>query len=294
MKEIVVISGKGGTGKTSLTGSFAVLAQNSVIADCDVDAADLHLLLNPQVIESNSFISGHEAVIDQQKCIECGECQRLCRFDAIDLIDGSYAIKPIGCEGCKVCVAFCPVEAISFPQSNCGDWFYSLTAHGEMVHARLKAGAENSGKLVSLVRSEAKEIAKRNSSDWIIVDGPPGIGCPVISSVGGVDAAVIVTEPTLSGKHDLERVLALAKHFSVPPFILINKCDLNEEICREIEALAESAKAPLLGKIPYSPIFNRAQQEGEPVVLHSPKSNEAVLIREIWKQVEMMIGTVNE
>lgn len=285
MKEIVVISGKGGTGKTSLTGSLAALAGTAVIADCDVDAADLHLLLESRRKEKHTFISGHGAVIDQKICLSCGLCKELCRFDAVDYIHGEYRIREIGCEGCRVCVELCPVEAIDFPESNCGEWYRSETVHGEMIHARLKAGAENSGKLVSLVRSEAKKSAESAEIPWIIVDGPPGIGCPVISSVCGVDYAVIVTEPTLSGKHDLERVLALTQHFNVTPGIVINKSDLNSGICREIELFAQSQDIVVLGKIPYSPIFNLAQKAGKPLVEFAHESSEARMITEIWQAI---------
>ncbi len=288
MKEIVIISGKGGTGKSSITGSLAVLAGRAVITDCDVDAADLHLLLNPTLIDRHDFISGHEAVIDQSTCISCGKCVELCRFDAIESSNGIFAVKPIGCEGCGVCVAFCPVEAISFPQSHCGEWYHSETATGSMFHARLKAGAENSGKLVSTVRSEAKKWAKQVDAHWIISDGPPGIGCPVISSITGTDLAVIVTEPTLSGKHDLERVLKLVKHFQIPAKVIINKRDLCESISDEIADLAESHGAEIIGRIPYSPVFNQAQNAGKPVVLFAPESRESVLIREIWEKIERL------
>lgn len=290
MKEIVVISGKGGTGKTSLTGSLAVVAERSIVADCDVDAADLHLLLKPNLIYRESFMSGHEAVIDEESCASCGLCEEICRFDAIEFQDGRYRVRDIGCEGCKVCVEFCPEKAIDFPVSNCGEWYRSETAAGEMIHARLRAGAENSGKLVSLVRAEAQKCAEKGGSDWIIVDGPPGIGCPVISSVSGAAAAVIVTEPTLSGKHDLERVFKLTKHFGVTPFIVINKWDLNCRISGEIEEFACENGVPVAGKLPYSPLFNQAQQAGQPLVSFAPESDESGEVRSIWQGIAEVLG----
>jgi MinD superfamily P-loop ATPase len=289
VKEIVIISGKGGTGKTSLTGSLVQCAQNVVIGDCDVDAADLHLLLAPQLRKEEPFISGHEAIVDSERCIACGRCEQFCRFDAIEQIeDGTFAVKEISCEGCGVCVEFCPVKAIDFPASNCGDWFISSTNWGDMVHARLKAGAENSGKLVSLVRSEAKRLVAENGGDWIVLDGPPGIGCPVISSVTGVDIAVIVTEPTLSGKHDLQRVLKLAKQFGVTPAIVINKSDLNSGITEEIEQLAEIESVKVVGKIPYSSLFTEAQSAGKTVVEFAPESREVQEIKSIWNELSSL------
>jgi len=290
MKEIVIISGKGGTGKTSVTGSLAVLAGNAVIADCDVDASDLHLLLNPIQTKSHDFMSGHEAVIDPEICISCGKCFELCRFDAIDSTDGVFRVKPIGCEGCGVCVKFCPADAISFPESHCGEWFHSQTVTGSLFHARLKAGAENSGKLVSTVRSEAKKWANQHGIDLIIADGPPGIGCPVISSITGTNLAVIVTEPTLSGKHDLERVLKLTKHFRVKSLVIINKWDLNESLSLEIETTAKLHGSEVIGQLPYSPVFNKAQNTGVPVVVFAPESREAIELKSIWEEIKRQLN----
>ena len=286
MKEIVVISGKGGTGKTSTTASLAMLAENSVFADCDVDAADLHLLLSPKVEETHQFISGHEAVINQDKCISCGKCFEVCKFDAILVENDTYSVEGISCEGCKVCVEMCPVDAIDFPESNCGEWFSSSTEYGPMVHARLKAGAENSGKLVSLVRKEAKVRAETIKADWIIVDGPPGIGCPVISSVTGADALLMVTEPTLSGKHDLERILKLSNHFKVPAFIIINKSDLNSAISNDIEDVAKEHNAKVVGRFSYTPLFTRAQIKGVPLLKEFGDSEVADEIRDMWNNLK--------
>ena len=234
MKELVVISGKGGTGKTSITASFAVLADRPVIADCDVDASDLHLVLSPQIKECHEFRSGHEAVIRQDDCIGCGECLSHCRFKAVQVSGkpgqrAQFFIDPVSCEGCGVCVRFCPEHAIDFPERLCGEWMISETRCGPMVHARLGTAAENSGKLVSTVRREAKRIAKENNSPLIITDGPPGIGCPVIASVTGASLVLAVTEPTVSGEHDLKRVLSLARHFSIPALVCVNKWDINPE-----------------------------------------------------------------
>jgi len=221
----VILSGKGGTGKTCIVGSFAAIAQSKVMADCDVDAADLHLLLNPSVREEKEFQSGQVAVIDEDKCIQCGLCQDLCRFDAIH----DFIIDPVSCEGCSFCVHICPVEAVVMNECKSGDWYISDSKYGPLVHARLRIAQENSGKLVALVRKQAKELAEKNSLDYVICDGPPGIGCPVISSLSGASLALIVTEPTLSGIHDMERVLGVCKHFDVPALVCINKYDINEE-----------------------------------------------------------------
>ncbi|MGB7629601.1 MAG: ATP-binding protein, partial [Candidatus Deferrimicrobium sp.] len=221
MKELVIISGKGGTGKTSLTASFVVLADRPVIADCDVDAADLHLVLSPRINERHEFRSGHEAVIRQDDCNGCGTCLADCRFDAVRMNgkaagNATFVIDPVACEGCGVCIRFCPEKAIDFPERPCGEWMISETRCGPMVHARLGVGAENSGKLVSTVRREARRIAEEEHRFLVIVDGPPGIGCPVIASVTGATHVLAVTEPTVSGEHDLERVLSLTRHFSIP------------------------------------------------------------------------------
>lgn len=271
MKELVVISGKGGTGKTSLTASFAVLAERPVVADCDVDAADLHLVLSPQVKQRNEFYSGHEAIIQQKTCINCGICSRHCRFDAINLnTNGTgiefFSIDPISCEGCGVCVFFCPVHAIDFPEKLCGEWMISDTRYGPMVHARLGIAAENSGKLVSIVRREARRIAQEGNHPLIIVDGPPGIGCPVIASLTGADLVLAVTEPTVSGEHDLERILSLARHFKIPTMVCVNKWDINKEMTERIEDKALQAGAQLAGRIRYDRAVTYAQMQGKAVV----------------------------
>jgi MinD superfamily P-loop ATPase len=284
MKELVIISGKGGTGKTSITASFAALAKNAVLADCDVDAADLHLILCPEPKHANNFYSGHEAVIRQADCTACGLCQTLCRFDAIQESGGTFQIDSASCEGCGVCVAFCPAEAIDFPERRCGEWFISKTRSGTMVHARLGIGAENSGKLVSTVRGQAKQFAQAIQADWILVDGPPGTGCPVIASITGADAVLAVTEPTLSGKHDLLRVLELARHFKIPAFVCINKWDINPEMTEAIEAAATAAGVTVLARIPYDQSITTAQINGQSVVeLNNGAASQS--IQTLWKNL---------
>jgi len=289
MRELVVISGKGGTGKTSLTASLALIGQKMVLADCDVDAADLHLLLKPRIQETFPFISGHQAVIDHGRCDHGGLCRSVCRFGAINLVEGEFLVDPVSCEGCKVCVEVCPAGAIDFPESDCGSWFQSGTKAGPMFHARLKPGAENSGKLVSQVRKGAREKARETGADWILVDGPPGIGCPVISSITGSSAVLIVTEPTLSGRHDLERVLKLAKHFGLDAFVVINKHDINEEVSESIRVMAERYGAGLAGKIPYSTAFSEALIQGLTLVEYRPEGEITRILKDIWDYLDKNI-----
>jgi MinD superfamily P-loop ATPase len=289
MKELVIISGKGGTGKTSVTASFAVLADRPVVCDCDVDAADLHLVLEPTIRERHEFESGHEAVIRQNDCTGCGICQDLCRFGAISNTVDMFSIDSISCEGCGVCVQFCPEGAIDFPQRRCGEWFVSDTRCGPMIHARLGVAAENSGKLVSTVRREAKHLAEEENHKMIIVDGPPGLGCPVIASLTGASQVLIVTEPTVSGEHDLERVLSLARHFQIPAAICVNKFDINEEMTKRIEDRAISAGATIAGRIRYDASVTRAQIQKKAVVeLDTPGADD---MRQLWKNLNLAEGT---
>jgi len=262
MQEVVVLSGKGGTGKTSIVGSLAALASSKVLADCDVDAADLHLLLSPSVKQENEFWSGQLAQIDEEKCTECGLCQELCRFEAIE----DYKVDPIACEGCGFCSHICPAEAITMRENMSGHWFISDTKYGPLVHARLGIAQENSGKLVAQVRQQARRIAEERGFDYIISDGPPGIGCPVISSLSGASLALMVTEPTLSGIHDLERVLGVCRHFGVPAMVCINKYDLNEENTRRIEDYCQGQGIRLAAKIPFDNAVTEAIVHGVPVV----------------------------
>ncbi len=269
MKEIVIISGKGGTGKTSLTACLAALAGRPVVADCDVDAADLHLVLNPRIKKTEDFVGGRMAAILPCKCNSCGKCLKICRFGAVTRNEGKfpeYAIDPIACEGCGVCSYFCPEKAIEFKPSVNGQWFISDTDYGSMVHARLGTAEENSGKLVTLVRSQAKTIAEKENAPYIIVDGPPGIGCPVIASVTGVDAVLVVTEPTMTGKHDLERVLELVKHFKTPSYLCINKFDINTEMSKAIKEKAVTNGMTVVGRIHYDRAVTEAQVKRLPVV----------------------------
>lgn len=284
MKELVVLSGKGGTGKTSLTAAFATLAQNAVVADCDVDASNLHLLLHPVLRESGEFTGGHVASIREEDCTSCGLCATLCRFGAVSVNGGKYSIS--NCEGCGVCVEFCPTNAIDWEPSISGAWMVSDSAYGPMAHARLRPGAENSGKLVSRVRDLAREQSIARNADLILVDGPPGIGCPVIASLAGADAALIVTEPTPSGIHDLERILELANHFGIDARILVNKSDLNRDRTQDIWDLAARRGIVVVGILPYSPLFVESQVVGNPVLVHFPESEIADRIREIWNEVE--------
>jgi MinD superfamily P-loop ATPase len=265
MKEVVVLSGKGGTGKTSIVGSLAALAESKALADCDVDAADLHLLLSPSVRHQEEFWSGQTAFIDEDKCKKCGLCSGFCRFEAIK----GYRVDPLACEGCGFCFHLCPVEAVTMKENLAGHLFVSDTKYGPLVHARLGVAQENSGKLVARVRQEAKRIAEAQGLDYIISDGPPGIGCPVISSLSGADLAVLVTEPTLSGMHDLERVLEVCRHFGVPAMVCINKYDINEDNTREIEEFCFSQDIDVAAKIPFDDAFTEAVVRGVPVVEYS-------------------------
>ena len=285
MKELVIISGKGGTGKTSLTASFAVLADRPVIADCDVDAADLHLVLSPQIKERHEFRSGRGAVIRRGDCSGCGACLAHCRFDAVKMNgkaagEAAFFIDPVACEGCGVCVRFCPEKAIDFPERLCGEWMVSETRCGPMVHARLGVAAENSGKLVSIVRREARRIAESENHPLIIVDGPPGIGCPVIASVTGATLVLAVTEPTVSGEHDLERVLSLTRHFDIPAAVCVNKWDLNAEMTERIEDKTRKAGARIAGRIRYDRAVTLAQMQARAVVETEARCVED--IQRVW------------
>lgn len=265
MKELAVLSGKGGTGKTSLVASFAALARSKVLCDCDVDAADLHLVLQPHIREDHEFWSGQVAVIDEGKCTQCNLCQELCRFDAIH----DFKVDPISCEGCGFCSYICPAEAITMKENMSGRWFIADTRYGPLVHAKLGIAQENSGKLVATVRRQAREITERDGIDYIISDGPPGIGCPVISSLSGADLALLVTEPTLSGIHDLDRVLGVCRHFGVPALVCVNKYDINEDNTRKIEEYCLSQKLMVGPKISYDDVFTKAIVKGIPVVEYS-------------------------
>jgi len=287
MKELVVISGKGGTGKTSLTAALASLVENKVLCDADVDAADLHLILDPNILKRTDFMAGNTAVINTDMCSECGLCRELCQWDAID---EAFCADPILCEGCGVCVYFCPEKAIDFPVKNCGEWFISNTRVGPMVHARLGIAEENSGKLVSLVRQEAKKLAVEKGTDLIFTDGPPGIGCPVIAAIGGANAVLIVTEPSVSGVHDMERVAELARFFKVPAMVCVNKADINPEKTKEIEAFAIENGLIYLGAIPFDSVFTRSMVNRQTVLEYDSNSTANKAIKNIWEKAAKEIG----
>lgn len=280
MKEIVVLSGKGGTGKTSIVGSLAALAQSKVLADCDVDAADLHLLLKPTTQQNHEFWSGQVAVIDEEKCTQCGLCQDVCRFEAIK----DFKVNPISCEGCGFCYNICPDEAVTMKESLSGQWFISDTKYGPLVHARLGIAQENSGKLVALVRQQAKLIAEKQNLDYIISDGPPGIGCPVISSLSGADLVLLVTEPTLSGIHDLERVIGVCHHFGVPALACINKYDINEDNTHQIKNYCLNQGVEVAAKVPFDNVVTEALIQGLPVVEYS-QGKVTKEIKSLWQRI---------
>jgi MinD superfamily P-loop ATPase len=282
IKELVVLSGKGGTGKTSLMAAFASIVKNSVLCDADVDAADLHLLMDPDVKQRSDFMGGNVAVIDAEKCSLCGQCIELCRFDAIS---EHFVVDEIDCEGCGVCVDLCPEQAIDFPVKKCGEWFISNTRFGAMVHARLGIAEENSGKLVSLVRQEARKLAEAHHHELIITDGPPGVGCPVIASVGGATAMLVVTEPTVSGLHDMQRVLELADHFKVPCMICVNKFDLNLDQTAAVEVLAKKRNIPIVGKVPFDPRFTESMVQGKTVFEFDQNCELSITIKQLWDTV---------
>jgi MinD superfamily P-loop ATPase len=284
--ELVVLSGKGGTGKTSLVGALAALAPDKVLCDADVDAADLHLLLSPTIQGRHDFYAGHKAAIDPARCVQCGDCLDWCRFGAIS---PSLEIHPLLCEGCGVCWQLCPVQAIDFPDNLCGEWYISDTRFGPFVHARLGIAEENSGKLVALVRREARRLAEELGLPWIITDGPPGLGCPVIASLGDASAVLIVTEPSVTGRHDLERVAALAEHFSLPVSVLVNKADLHWDTSQQIEAYCRRKKYGFLGHLPFDPDVTRAQVEGKTIMEYDKKRLHA-LLHEVWEKLPSQIA----
>jgi len=263
MRQIAVISGKGGTGKTVVAGSLAALAGNKVMVDCDVDAADLYLLLHPEVKERHEFRSGQTAVIDKKLCDGCGKCLSACRFGAIS---PGFDIAPFSCEGCALCANICPRGAVRMEENVSGEWFVSDTKYGPFVHARLGTAQDNSGKLVAKIRQAAADLAQKQKRDYVIIDGPPGIGCPVIASLSGVDRALVVTEPTLSGLHDARRVMEVAEHFNIPVKLAVNKYDLNPAVTDKIEAFCRERGVPVIGRIVFDETVVKALAEGKPVV----------------------------
>ncbi|MBW1902137.1 MAG: ATP-binding protein [Deltaproteobacteria bacterium] len=287
MKEIVVISGKGGTGKTSITAAFAYLGgKDIVVADCDVDAADMHLLLQPDFAKSEDFYSGVLAVINQEECIRCGKCADVCRFSAIPVINDEYRVVPLDCEGCGYCARVCPTDAITMEEQNVGQCYVSTTQAGNpMVHARLGIGAENSGKLVARVKKEANRIAEETNKDFVLVDGSPGVGCPVVSSLSGANFVVLVTEPTVSGLHDLKRVYQLVEKFQIKAGCIINKSDLNLQVCGEIEDFLKKSSIVHISNLPYDETFTEAMTMGQTIVEYENSGLEAVLTKS-WERVK--------
>lgn len=289
MKQLVIVSGKGGTGKTVISGSFAALCQNKVMADCDVDASNLHLLLHPEIRESHSFSGVRKAHFLKEKCTQCFECLRVCRFGAIHGFDEeSITIDSLSCEGCAACAFACPTEAITMKDSLSGHWYISETPYGPFVHARLGVGAENSGKLVTEVRKAAKNIAERDGSDLIIIDGPPGIGCPVIATLAGADMALVVTEPSPSGIHDMERIQRLARHFNIPSCCCVNKYDINLKNTSQIETWCRENSVPLIGKITYDETVIDSVIHGLPLTQFS-NNRTAQEINALWRNLYALL-----
>lgn len=289
--ELTVISGKGGTGKTSLSASFALLAENPVVADCDVDAADLHILLRPDRKAKRLFLAGEEAEIDQDRCRKCGACLNNCRFQAIDRDKtGQYQISPYLCEGCRLCSVICPYDAIKMERAESGYLFTSTGSTGPMAHAELHPGGDNSGKLVTEVRKEAARLFEEEQKSLIISDGPPGVGCPVLSTITGTSLVLMVTEATRSGLHDLKRIAELVRHFKIPGALCVNRWDINPEITEEIEQYAESTGIALAGRVSYSQSFADTQLKGVPVVAEESKAAEEVKI--VWENLKR-IGEEN-
>ena len=294
MKELVVISGKGGTGKTSVVASLAALAEHKLLADCDVDAANLHLVLNPRIQEREDFSGGKRAWIAPAACTACGKCLEVCRYDAVRAVvteEGeTFRVDPLACEGCGVCAHFCPTGAIVFEPVVNGQWFVSDTRHGLLVHARMSAGGENSGKLVTLIRQQARRLAGERNLDLVIADGSPGIGCAVIASLSGADLALVVTEPTLAGAHDFGRIADLAAHFEVPVVLCINKWDLNPALTTRLEKEAQERRIEVVGRVRYSPVFTRAQRRGLSVVECDGETVGADL-RLLWQKLKPLVTT---
>jgi len=286
MRKMTILSGKGGTGKTTFTASFAALSSNAVFADCDVDASNLHLLLKPEVKETIEFKGLNLAVIDPERCIQCGLCEEKCRFNAIH----DFTVDSIHCEGCKVCVEICPVQAIDFVERICGHAYISETEYGPMSHANLIPGMENSGKLVTLVRQNAKKLAEEEGHELVLVDGPPGIGCPVIASLADIDHGLVVVEPTLSGIHDLKRALELLDHFKLRALVCVNKHDLNDENTAAIEEFCSGEGIEVVGQVPFDPEVTKAMVDGRPVVEYAPDSPASKAIKATWERLTSILS----
>jgi len=288
MREVVVISGKGGTGKTSLSAAFAYLeGENALICDCDVDAANMHLLLDANFKNQRDFYSGEVALINEELCTNRGKCAEVCRFDAIHIINGQHKVDPISCEGCHYCSKVCKQDAIEMKTQKAGDIYTSdIKSGSKMVHAKLGFGAENSGKLVAKVKTDAKLIALQKNKAYVITDGSPGIGCPVISSLSGANLVVLVTEATISGLHDLERVLKLVKNFSLKAVCIINKYDLNEEMSQNIECFLKEQDIEIVGKLPYDETFTKALAKAQTIIEYDKNSNLSTTIKNSWNKIK--------
>ena len=284
IKQLAIVSGKGGTGKTTIAAAFASLAKDKVLIDCDVDAADLYLLLRPRVLKQEKYYGGRSPRVDMDKCTQCGLCTEVCRFDAIE----NGVVDYVSCEGCGFCSHVCPEDAITMEEAFSGDWFVSDTPYGPFVHARLGIGEENSGKLVTVVRKQAMEIANEKGLGLILIDGPPGIGCPVTASLTGVNLILAITEPTLSGIHDLERILKLAEHFKIPSAVCINKFDINSENTERIVAYCEKNGSGIIGKIPYEPKVVEALVNRK-TVMEYPCNGVETIIQQMWEQIETVL-----
>jgi MinD superfamily P-loop ATPase len=286
MREITILSGKGGTGKTSITAALAAYAQNTVFCDNDVDAADLHLILQPDIVETNTFFGGWKATIDTAKCTKCGLCMHHCRFEAIHFDSFKrMVINPLQCEGCRLCEKICPVQAIASKRNDNNFWYVSNSRFGTLVHAKMAPGEENSGKLVSQVRKRAKEIAKEQNMDYVLNDGPPGIGCAAISSVSGTNLVLMVTEPSKSGIHDVKRLAALVQSFKIPAYALINKFDINVEMATEIENYLEGIGIRVLAKIPFCKEVVEAMVVHQSIPEYNPGSSIAGQVKAVWHEL---------
>jgi MinD superfamily P-loop ATPase len=300
MKQLVVLSGKGGTGKTSLTAALSHLAagdhgaRSVVLVDSDVDAPNLELVLAPQMVEREDFWGGQVARINHEACLQTGGCLEVCRFDAIHREDGELQVDPIACEGCAACAFSCPTGAITMEEEVAGEWFRSESRFGPLFHANLKPAKENSGKLVTLLRGQARQMASQHAFDLVMVDGPPGIGCPVIAAVSGVDLALIVTEPSLTGIHDLKRILETTEHFGIRSLVCINKADINPDGAGEIEAFCESRGVKLIGAIPFDLSVTEAMAQGQPVTAFRPHGEASQAIARIWDRTWAILKETEE
>ncbi len=285
MEEIAILSGKGGTGKSSLSAALTSLADKIVVADCDVDAANLHLILQPENFREEVYISGQKATIDRNKCTNCGTCLNYCRFDAISIKNDQIEITGTACDGCQLCYRVCPEGAIDMIDFDKSRWYAGDILNGKMIHARLAPGEDNSGKLVNVVREEARKIAEEISADTILIDGPPGIGCPAISTLTGIQKVVLVTEPSQSGLHDLKRIIELVGQHKTKAYVVINKYDINTSISDEIENYCSSLKIPVIGKIPFDKVFVDAMVNCQDIINWAPDSQVTNEIKLIWNHL---------